>query len=297
MQRIRSVHALSLFTLALALGAAAACDAGPDPADDAAPVATPASDVVPALSDAEIAAVQAERRVATLTPTRAGRLELINVGDADEPSIAYVQVGGRQLGQILHQLVDEQEATPAEVFLALADEGEELPELLLRDHEARVAAEARDEVEPRALAVVLPRTLEEEHHGCLGSGASAMPLSSWVSDWIGRFRFINSSAGNEFNTQNTADGGTSYYVSADSNGRVLSACNAAQNDPTISYWLLTNIPGPYYPFTLLWAQSIDSFDAVHLYEKSSAALMRMGVSHSHPSPKTYVATGRCNGGC
>jgi hypothetical protein len=295
MQRIHTVHASSLALLALALGSFTGCDAEPTdaaPFDGPAEIAAPESVDLPILTDAEIAAVQAERRVATLTPTGSGRLELINIGDADAPEIAYVQIGSRQLGEILHQLVEEQEATPAEVFLALADAGEEVPELLVRDHEARVASQ------PRALDYEVPRLIETVANECLGAGGNPQSLANWVADWTDRFRFINTSVGNEFNAQNVANGGTAYHVSPDTQGRVLSACNAAQNDPQVSYWVLSNVPGVYYPYTFLWATNVDSFDAVHMYiDGGSGSLLRMIVGHSHPSPKTYVATGRCNSGC
>jgi hypothetical protein len=292
MQRTHTVHALSL--LALALATFTACDAEPNdaaPADDGTAIAAP-EPAAPELDEATRAALQAERHIATLTPTSKGRLELINIGDADDPQVAYVQIGSRQLGQILHRLVNEQGATPAEVFLALADADAALPELLDRDHAARVAHA------PRKLGFVAPRVeLEYDANECLGSGGNPLSLSSWVADWTDRFRFIYTSVGNEFSAQNTANGTTSYSVNPDVVGRVLSACNAAQNDPYVSFWALTYAPGPQYPYTYLWGAPIDSFDAVHLHDDSSGVVLRMAVGHGHPSPKTYVATGRCNGGC
>mgnify|MGYP000570740837 CR=1 FL=1 len=42
---------------------------------------------------------------------------------------------------------------------------------------------------------------------------------------------------------------------------------------------------------------VEDFDAVHLHSNGAGPLYRMGVSHSHPDPKTYVAYGRCGGAC
>lgn len=282
--------------LAAALLFTACDDPGPDP--DAAPEAEAAQALeveLPSLTPQEIAALRAERSVASLPVDRAGSVEIVNSGTAEAPAYVYIAVGGPLLNDVLRQLVDEQGATPAEVHLALAD-GDPLPEALAADHRARAEQDPAVSARPRRLAYVTPRSITSDDRYCLGSGGNPENFGDWLGDWEQSFgTYFNPSY--QYDDINMVDGGTAYTIAADSNGRVMSSCNAAHNDVMVSFWSLTFIPGLYYPYSFVWAENLEDFDAVHLHSNGAGPLYRMGVSHSHPDPKTYVAYGRCGGAC
>jgi len=247
-----------------------------------------------ALTSEEIDAVQRERRIASL-PTVGGRIDIVDAGTEGEAAFVYVSVGGPLLDELLAELVEQQGATPAEVFLSLADDATELPPSLLEDHLARVEEGLATRGTPERLHYVAPRTLENEHHGCYGSGTSAQSFSSWVEEWDAQFSYEYTRDGYEYQHRNTADGVEMYTVGGDIDGRVLSACNASDNDSAVSYWIYNTGAGPdFLPF---WADSIDRFDAVHFYTVGWGLPYKMAVSHTHPSPDTYVAVGRCGNNC
>lgn len=253
----------------------------------------------PDLDADTLAALQGERTVASLPVAGAGTVEIVDAGLPGAPAYTYLALGGRRTTDLLDQLVAAQGATPAEVFLALAEPARPLPERLLADHRTRAAADPSLDDEPRRLSYTTPRTFENDNHDCLGNGGNPKSFANWLSDWDDRFEFINFKQPNRFTARNTSDGGTNYGLSGDYFGRVLSACNAANNDVLVYYWAVTNAPGIYYPYSFVAAAALDSFDASHLYETGKNLWPYvMTVGHTHPDPDTYVAYGRCgNSSC
>ena len=294
----RSSRLAAVLRASLGLSAAvlaAACEEpGPDASPQAEAAQAPATEP-PRLTAEQIDALRAERSVASLPVGQAGSIEIVNSGAAEAPDYVYITVGGAPVTDALRQLVDEQGATPAEVYLALADGGP-LPEALAEDHRARAEQDPALSDQPRRLAVVMPRSVTPENHECLGSGGNPMDSDDWLGDWAQSFAaYFNPPY--TYDDINTANGGTSYYIAAESGGRVMSACNAAHNEVQVSFWSLTSIPGPYYPYSFVWAGYLDDFDAVHLHSTGTGPLYRMVVGHTHPDPNTYVAYGRCGGAC
>lgn len=294
----RSSRLAAVLRASLGLSAAVLAAACEEPDPDASPQAEAAQapeTEPPRLTAEQIDALRAERSVASLPVGQAGSIEIVNSGAAEAPEYVYFTVGGPLLREVLRQLVDEQGATPAEVYLALADGGP-LPEALAEDHRARAEQDPALSAQPRQLVYVMPRSISSDNHDCLGSGGNPMNFGGWLNDWRQSFgAYFNPSY--EYNDINTADGGTSYSIAPDSNGRVMSACNAAHNEVQVSFWSLTFIPGLYYPYSFVWAEYLDDFDAVSLYSTGTGPLYRMVVGHTHPDPNTYVAYGRCGGAC
>lgn len=286
--------------LSLALGAALLAACADDDADDAVPDDAFAETLPepPQLTAEELAALRAEVTIASLPVGGAGTVDIVDTGAPDAPALVYVAAGGGGVTEVLRQLIAEQHATPAEVFLALADAGAALPERLLVDHRARAGREPGLGLVPRRLDVVMPRNLEIQANECLGSGGNPQTFDSWVDDWWDRFGHIQVGAASIADALNNAGGATAYYVGSDSEGRALSACNAADNDAGVSYWRLTTIPGSlYYPYSYVWAATLSPFKAAHLYSTGADLPYRMIVHHTHPDPETYVAYGRCGAGC
>lgn len=252
----------------------------------------------PRLTAAEIAALRAERTVASLPVDGAGYIEIADAGAPGAPEYTYIAVGGRRTTDLLDELVTSQGATPAEVFLALAEPDQALPERLLADHRARAAADPGLDDEPRRLSYTAFRALDLDNNDCLGNGGNPKSFANWLSDWDDRFEFINFKQPHRYTARNTADGGTGYFIPADGFGRVMSACNAGDNDIGVVYWALTSAPGPTYPYTFMAAATLDPFDAAHLYSTGGALPQLMAVHHTSPGPDTYVAYGRCgNSSC
>lgn len=286
MQRITSLPTPLLFVLLAACGEPEAPDGaelqGLDEPAEFAPL--------PELSRAELAALVAEHTVASLPVAGAGRVDIVEIETSGAPEYTYIAVGGPATTEVLRELVVDQGATAAEVFLALADAALPVPEVLLADHRARAGDEA-----PRALVYVAPRTFELDDLDCHGNSGNPQSFSSWVLDWADRFEFINFKQPYKYTNRNTSDGGTSYYIAADGFGRVMSACNAGDDDIGVGFWALTTIPGPNYPYTFVGAAALDSFEAVHMFSTGPSFAYLMTVSHTHPDPDTYVAYGRCGG--
>jgi hypothetical protein len=289
----RSSHFI-LFGSALAAAltlSACAGDEAPDEAPQAAEEAAGESIEPPQLTADDIAAALDERRIASLPVGNSGRIDIVNVAATGAPDYVYITVGGSSLTDILQQLVDDQRATPAEVFLALAAADDGLPDALLADHRARAGDDPELSREPRRLSYTALREFDTDINGCPGS------LGAWLGGWASRFEWTNYTDNFMSSGQNSSNGSTAYYVSADSEGRVMSACNSGNNDAMVTYWSLTFQPGIYYPYTFVWGNQLGTIEAAHLFSQGSGPQFRMIVSHSHPAPDTYVAYGRCGGGC
>lgn len=292
--------ALARRSVLLAVLCLAACDDPDAPAD--APIEAldelPELPLPPAPSADEIAALQAERRAASLPIGQAGRVDIVDIGGPGAPPhYTYFTVGGGLPADVLKQLVHEQGATPAEVFVALAEDGAAVPGALLADHRTRAEADPELDPTPRRLAYTTLRTygLDIDNHECLGANGNPKSFVNWRTDWVNRFQSTFFKPPYQYD-QNQDDGQTGYSVPGDATGRVLSACNAAQNDIGVVYWMYTGAPGA--PYTMLWALPIDSFDAVHFFSDLSGPPYLMTVHHTHPDPNTYVAYGKCgNIGC
>lgn len=285
-----SRYPLSLLFGALAL-ALPACDPDESPVEDlaAADEIAAAAVELPEVTADDIAAALAERRIASLPVAGAGRIDIVDIAATGAPNYAYFTVGGQAATDALQQLVDDQRATPAEVFLALAED--ELPDALLADHRARAEEDPELSGEPRRLNFVAPRTFDTDINGCPGS------LGAWVGSWATRFEGGYFTDGFQTTGKNTSNPGTTYYVAADSGGRVMSACNSSTNEVMVVYWALTFQPGLYYPYTLLWGNELGTIEATHMFSKGSGPVFGMSVSHPSPDPETYFAYGRCGGGC
>ncbi len=251
----------------------------------------------PKLTADDIAALQAEHRVASLPVGEHGRIDIVPVGTPDEPAFGFVTVGGPALADVMRQLVEDQGATPAEVFVSLVQDDASLPQVLLDDHLAQVASNPSRSAIPRVLDTVSFRIIDAENHGCLVGGSDVQPFNSWLSDWRGRFRFISTMVGFEWPAVGAGD--SIHYVAADIDGRTLSACNAtfSGNDVIVSYWALTFQPGPYYPYSYVWSTPLDNFDASHFYSTGNGPLYRMVVDTSGPGVNTYAVVGRCGNNC
>lgn len=250
---------------------------------------------LPELTAEELAALQARATVASFTVADSGRITI--VGTPDRSVLAYQVSGGRVADDVLLQLIDAQQASPAEVFLALAEPGAAVPEPLLAEHRARAARDPQVGAVPRQLAYVLPRLIEPENLGCHAGGGEPIEFDDWEGDWLERFACINVSEPYSTTTRNTADGIAGYLVAGDLQGRALSACNAAWNDVAVAYYVNDGAPGPTSPFTFIGGTTLEEFDGVHLYSTGSAPGYLMRVNHSHPDPDTYVGYGRRGNGC
>lgn len=251
----------------------------------------------PQLTAEQLAALRAEVTIASLPVLQAGRVEIVDASTLDGAAFSYIVTGGQSVTDVMRQLLTDQRASPAEVFLALAEPGAEVPAPLLADHRARAELDPEASPQPRQLAYAMPRVIERDNNGCLAAGAEPQSFSSWIADWKDRFKYSYFTLGQETSARNTSDGTTEYYVASDSQGRVMSACNAAWNDMNVVYWALTNIPGDFYPFTLLGVANLDAFNEVHLYSTGNGPMHRMSIVHASPDPDTYVAYGRCYWGC
>lgn len=286
MQRTSSIHTPLLLVLLAGCGELEAPDAASlQSPDEPAEFAPP-----PQLSQAELAALLAEQTVAALPVAGAGRIDIVAVATSGAPEYTYIAVGGRATTEVLRELVVDQEATAAEVFVALADADLPVPEVLLADHRARAGDDA-----PRSLVYVAPRTFELDSLDCYGTSGNPQSFSSWVLDWADRFEFINFKQPYKYTARNTSDDGGSYFIPADGFGRVMSACNAGDNDIGVVFWALTSIPGPTYPYTFAGGSGLDAFEAAHLFSTGGSFPYVMSVNHTHPDPDTYVAYGRCGG--
>jgi hypothetical protein len=287
-------HSSPLFTCGLALGAAGILIAGCT-SDDSEDLGD--SDRVTTVehypelrlpSAAELAEAES-RLVARLEVEDYGRISIVNIGTENAPDYSYFTVGGNAIDEILQQLLDE-DATPAEVFIALA-EGEVLPVALAIDQELR--AEAGDaEGEPRTLNYEVFRTNDTVALDCYTSGTH-QSFASWVSEWQTSFGSYWDSP-NSYSDEITVFGTHVYSIGADS-ARAMSVCDARLT--TGSSVVVVTFQAQQGPNWLtVYNDTLSDYEAARTYSSGgSYSAWRVSVVDDGPAVRTYVAYGNCDG--
>lgn len=244
------------------------------------------------ISAEEIAA--AERRiVAKLELEELGRVDIVDIG-VDEPAFAYVSLGGAGVHDVVRQL-HEQDATPAEVFLALSDGETELPDVLAEDHAARAADGMAPSDAPRLLEYSLFRAFDEVFFDCESNGGPES-FASWSSDWQWDHNpWIQ--APNIW-TVNTTAGGTTYYYLSANTARAMAACDAvlsglpeANLDVVFRGQLVPN--GAWS--NLYVALDVGNYNSARMYSAGGPYIQyQMGIAQGF-GQRAYVAYGNCAG--
>ena len=170
---------MSLLTFAAAL-AAAGCSQD-DPTSPSVPSAADEMPVERASADNRMAADPAAV-VATVKLANGGEVTFLDLGDG---RIALGERAPAAAGLLAVAMVERQQATPLEVYLALRPEGGEVPDRLVRDHE-RVAMARAGSPAPRLLAApsAAANSLDDpgrDDYTCESTGAQ------WVADWKAAF--------------------------------------------------------------------------------------------------------------
>src|SRR5687768_4364497 len=125
---ITTIHSALRVLVPLAIVAVGCAEGEPDDVD---PVEE-AGEVDDDLTAEEIAAIDS-RVIASLEVDEMGCVDIVDAGIDGDPWYVLVSVGGKGVHDVVDQL-ERQQATPAEVFLALAPPELALPDALVRDH-------------------------------------------------------------------------------------------------------------------------------------------------------------------
>lgn len=201
-------------------------------------------------------ASESSRTVATLTLQNGAIIEFIDSGDG------YVDIGERtaqRLPFVTQEMVAQSNATPLEIFKALAP-GRRIPNTLVLDHNRRgtgaQAGDARDLVAPASATFALddpglePYTCDvyfEEDY--------------WVGDWKAAFEGVTQYSAaayiHHFAAYTFYPGAGVYYGTGTNRQTFLGACNGTYNTQVtmhIDRWVVTNVvfnPSPQPP-TVTW---------------------------------------------
>lgn len=129
--------------------------------------------------------------------------------DEGEGRVGVAEISSMAEAPVVTPLIQNERATPLEIFLATARDGEEIPPLLLENHRVMAAEEGREDPEPRAPAT-LRAALEalsfaSSHSGTTPCNAAGWegPSGAWgnpVDSWDQQFT----------NTTSVYSGNTSY---------------------------------------------------------------------------------------
>ena len=243
---------------------------------------------------------EARKRLITSLPVgRLGRIDLVDAGLGGTPWIVQFSVGGRGVHEVLDQLV-KQDATPAEVFLAVAPRDSSLPDVLLRDHRERLARGETKFDAPRRLQFDAP-SVEEVEWDCWSGGEAdePWPFNAWVEDFIDWAKsYIASSTFRKYDT--SAEFPKYGWIPAQAR-RAMSVCDASHNtasDPSVTFAGL----GYHFPYTIVptyfyVAEALDEFESVRFRSTdgpfSSYFIL---IDQDYPDPRrAYVAYGSCDG--
>jgi hypothetical protein len=244
----------------------------------------------------------ARRRViASLPVDDLGRIDIVDAGLDGKPWYVYMSVGGKAVHDVLDQL-EEQAATPAEVFLAVAPRTLAVPGVLASDHNDRAARGEAKLNSPRRLSYTVRVPVERVDLDCW-SGRDVDPLSfaSWIDefhDWS--LGYVDWPTHSEYST--TAEKPTYGWIPS-KNRRAMSVCDAAHNtggwasDPEVTFAGL----GYFFPYTIVptyfyVAENLGEFESVRF--KSSGGPFStyfILIDQSYPEPRrAYVAFGNCD---
>lgn len=178
-----------------------------------------------------------------------GRTRIVFVDEGDG-NVGVAEIS--QMGEvpIVTTMIRAEGATPLEIFMATADDGEEAPELLVENHRSIAAMQGREDAEPRARVALKDKlgsllttmyyedggTTPCDEEGWEGpSGAWGDPVDSWdnifynlTSEWNGNTTYPKSKP----ITQNPLwNGGSGSYHT---HGACISDDTGADNKITIS---------------------------------------------------------------
>lgn len=176
-------HVRICMLIAAATLAVAACEQG-DVTSPSRPDAT-GEMLVEAFGGSEPVASDLADVVATVDLAHGGVVTFLDLGDGH---IGIAERTPRPAQPVSRSMIENLNATPLEVFLALRPRNAGVPDRLLRDHQMRVAQSRETTGAPRALAAPRPTgsELTDPSRGLHECDVD----EAWVGDWINAFAGI-----------------------------------------------------------------------------------------------------------
>ena len=278
---------VAILSLVGAVGAA--CDAADDSADDnerPSLLEEPDDfdpDSIEVLTAEQAEALRADHVVASIDVDDLGTIEIVADDiDADRPELGYVVIGDSAALDLVRRF-DEDGATPAEVFASIT--GESIPELLLRDHEARLAEQGLPAAAPRILPYTVPRALQVEANYC-GNGVL---FSHFKTKWKNDFYYSGYAACERAYERTKTSGNHAYFTPAHVELAALSACNKKVNgSPVLAQFHTYAGGGVWNP---VWAGFINQAQAVHYYRTGADLRQTRLTTTNGTNPNTFVGWG------
>ena len=175
------IPSTSVLATLLAAGLAAACDA---PTAAAPPARDDAGEMRVEATNASVAARLADA-LATIDLASGAAVIFLDLGDG---GVGIAERAPRRARFVALPMVERLDATPLEVYLALAPRGDAAPDVLLRDHRARVARAGAPGRAPRTLAPAQAVAADVSDpgwgtHACASAG-------TWIPEWQDAFAGI-----------------------------------------------------------------------------------------------------------
>lgn len=277
-----------LISLAAALSSAVAAlscvaDGDPTPFEVASNIEYPPEEVPPLTADEKAEA--ARRLVARIEVEDLGAVSIVNFGTEDDPDYNVVTVGGDALHDVMLQL-QEQDATPAEVFATLSTT-EELPTALALDHEIRAASGDAQDV-PRRLSYAVFRTSDTINSDCSQFGGGHQTFSSWVDEVetaLGSYWYTP----NFWSVLNQTDGTFAYSVGAGYD-RFMTVCDAKLGGDPVEVGFQGQTP--YLNWVSIYTDTLSDYQSARTYSSDGYYVTyRASVTHGGPSVRAYIAYG------
>lgn len=250
---------------------------------------------------------EARRRVvASLPVDDLGRIDIVDAGVDGTPWYVYVSVGRPAVHEVLDQL-DEQGATPAEVFLALAPRDPSLPDVLVHDHDERAARGEASSNGPRRLESVSFRgtanmssdSRRDGRRDCYsGREVDPLPFAAWIDEFYQwSLGYVDWATHSEDVTKEEYE---KYGVAA-KHARAMSVCDAAYGSSSNPEVKFAGWTGTHYepPVIFYIADDLGEFDSARFKSTGGPYVEYYAfVKQDFPLPRrAYVAYGNCDDFC
>jgi hypothetical protein len=179
----------------------------------------------------------AERRAATLAtvePARGGAVVFLDLGDG---GVAVAERAPRRGRFAAMPLIEGLDATPLEVYLALAPRGAAVPDALVRDHRARAALAGVPGRAPRALDPAPAAAADVTEPG-EGPNACDSFGGPWITEWKNAFagitKYREAAYLHQYAATFTFYPGAPVYNGTNTNSKTyLGACNGDEVDTLV----------------------------------------------------------------
>lgn len=252
--------------IAVAILAAAACE----PGDLTSPSRPDATSEMPAdaLANAKPVAIDIADVVASVDLVQGGVVTFLDLGDGH---IGIAERAPRHMPFVSLRMIEDLDATPLEVYLALQPRTTGVPAPLLRDHQMRAGRARTATATPRALAALQPTAsgLQDpgyEFYACDSFG------DEWIEDWTNAFAGITKYRAAIYRHQQAGaflfyPGAPVYYGTNTNSKTYLGACNGDAYDDLVME-VHRRIGGQWVK---VYEATIDSYEKYTFYSGVSAS--------------------------